>query len=783
MSKKKKKRMREAKKRAEALAAKQRLPRSMRPDPYGLDKNALPEVFQVIAQGSDEEILKTISPHDYELITAGNEDEIEEEHSIEEILKKAPTPFEKAAIGLDILTKSEEPKDAYLLAKNLFRELRRHDMERLEDSPIPWLAMTRCAARAGEFEDCVAISNEAYKTAPSLFKNNISNCTTEMITDMCLAAINAGRATTCMTIFETGQMQAFFEPYPSQEMYHILLRACAYKQLPEKALTLLDQMQEYSIPRSQETYAQLMMAVAQAPQYHRAYARLTDDILDEMDGDDLIPTTELYTALITACGRCGDARAATVYFDEMSQIHNLPTTSAVYVAYFSALARAQTVGMRGGTKPRYIVRPPYWSLGISTEEAHARATNADPALMANFFKSEDAVPFTAGKTSQKKKGRGLVQADFPIHENPEEHLFERRMKNSEPDDHHQNTRQMFMDELDYAQDEELSADQKKYLVQDEDMDDSEMAEIEQMARLKYGILPNEAQNESTEEIIPTKQFVDTRPAPYKALDIPQQPDIIGPVTRLRELGNNPQLDRTATGLRDRQEAHIQLAERAFKMIHPHDIRADVLNAYFSVYTEAHRLKRARQIAQDLAEKWPNHFPNERSNRHVTIMLARRGQLEAAMRSLDFAKACYGKDDIEAVGAVLDAHARKEDLETSHTLAQRLLIAHNHRANLGIGASNHKPIVPHFLKETQNLLLTVADKRLRGPPERLLRNYRRLCRIRKVTQPENLALDPALWRQRLSRIRRSKAGMKSFVKDRAYLRVFTKKFKFEGEGDD
>ena len=64
----------------------------------------------------------------------------------------------------------------------------------------------------------------------------------------------------------------------------------------------------------------------------------------------------------------------------------------------------------------------------------------------------------------------------------------------------------------------------------------------------------------------------------------------------------------------------------------------------------------------------------------------------------------------------------------------------------------------------------APRRPRGPPERFLRNFRRLCRSRGVAQPAGIGVDPVLWRRRGNDLRRSKAGKGDAARHRSYARV-------------
>ncbi|KAH8073138.1 hypothetical protein JL721_3117 [Aureococcus anophagefferens] len=100
----------------------------------------------------------------------------------------------------------------------------------------------------------------------------------------------------------------------------------------------------------------------------------------------------------------------------------------------------------------------------------------------------------------------------------------------------------------------------------------------------------------------------------------------------------------------------------------------------------------------------------------------------------------------------------------------LAAAHAARGARGVGASDAVPVVPSVLREAFDLVDFAPARKRRGPPERFLRNFRRLCRQRRVDQPPELPPDPVLWRQEGSTFRRSRRGQRDVPQKRNLLRA-------------
>ena len=413
-------------------------------------------------------------------------------------------------------------------------------------------------------------------------------------------------------------------------------------------------------------------------------------------------------------GACGDHVAAAAYFQAARRFGCAPSP-ARYAAYLGALARAATVGVRGGTRGRHVPAAPFAGLGVDAAEAAAPAadvsvTTGEDAGGRGFRRKGEAGPATpvavddddAGDDADVRAALAAALAEAGLDAGPP-----RPAAGAGDDDV-----EAFLETLfEAATEEDLDA-----LMQALPDDDEEATAV---ATVGSG------------------------------------------VPRLREMALKG-APRNSVELRDRQAAVLGLAEAAWAALLDDGLAPDAacLNAYYSVYSRALRRKRAAAIYDTFAERFPDRFPDARTARHAVELRCRLGDLEGA-RAL-----CAASDDPEALGAALDAHARKGDLDRSRELCARLVRAYAAYAATGRGASDRAPAVPRAVAEGA----FDAPRRPRGPPERFLRNFRRLCRSRGVAQPADIGVDPVLWRRRGNDLRRSKAGKGDAARHRSYARV-------------
>lgn len=295
-----------------------------------------------------------------------------------------------ARIGRVLLTPAAEPKQAYMEARMLWR-FAENEPTLADDlnKPETWLALLKAASRARAFDDCVAIADAAFDALPEEFNDNVDGCSSDLIREVVRVAVDTKRIASALTTFEGGKALKLCDVDPE---YGVLLVRCyAEQRLPERALNFVDEMRVKDIARTPQLYAALFNAVATAPQWHRTYSRLVDDVLDEMQGDLVAPSPAVYDALIKTAGRCGDARSALHWFDEMKSRHGMVRSDRVYTTLFAALASAQSVGQKNGTKRRALFLPPWIKLGIDPLQATIEGHNIDRHVFEQYVKEKDVV--------------------------------------------------------------------------------------------------------------------------------------------------------------------------------------------------------------------------------------------------------------------------------------------------------------------------------------------------------------------------------------------------------
>jgi pentatricopeptide repeat protein len=106
------------------------------------------------------------------------------------------------------------------------------------------------------------------------------------------------------------------------------------------------------------TYNSVLRGAAEAPQWHRSLALVTDEVLDLMQADEVGADEETYVALIQACAAVGDVVNARVYWDEMAA-RCLPRGARAFEAMLEGFANAQALGPER-TCRRYLTRPRGW---------------------------------------------------------------------------------------------------------------------------------------------------------------------------------------------------------------------------------------------------------------------------------------------------------------------------------------------------------------------------------------------------------------------------------------
>jgi pentatricopeptide repeat protein len=144
---------------------------------------------------------------------------------------------------------------------------------------------------------------------------------------------------------------------PNRESYDIMIEQCEYRSQPERAFFLVDEMKELSIAPAHSTYVHLFRACAAAPHWVHGYHDIIFDAMCYMEGQELLPTKEVYNSVIFAFARAGDAAAALFYLREMQKKKLVPDETS-YNYTLMAFANAQMVGAKAyGMLGRWARQP------------------------------------------------------------------------------------------------------------------------------------------------------------------------------------------------------------------------------------------------------------------------------------------------------------------------------------------------------------------------------------------------------------------------------------------
>lgn len=141
------------------------------------------------------------------------------------------------------------------------------------------------------------------------------------------------------------------------EAFTVMLKLCAQTREVERAFFYMDEMRCTGVKPDTMAFTALFRACAGAPHWVNGYQNTIFDAMAIMEGAELVPTTEIYNAIIYAFGKAGDCAAAEFYFWEMRSKGILQTV-VTYNALLDAYAKSNSIGARHyGNRGRYV-RPP-----------------------------------------------------------------------------------------------------------------------------------------------------------------------------------------------------------------------------------------------------------------------------------------------------------------------------------------------------------------------------------------------------------------------------------------
>ena len=147
---------------------------------------------------------------------------------------------------------------------------------------------------------------------------------------------------------------------PDLMAYTAMIRCCVRAREIERGLNFVDEMRQQGTRPSIVTYNSLIRGAAVTPLWHPSRALVTDEILNLMEQDEVLPNRGTFNALIRTCASVGDVVNARVYFNEMEG-HGLQPDATTYAEMLSSIAAAQALGRRRKVA-RYLTRPRGWPI-------------------------------------------------------------------------------------------------------------------------------------------------------------------------------------------------------------------------------------------------------------------------------------------------------------------------------------------------------------------------------------------------------------------------------------
>ena len=190
--------------------------------------------------------------------------------------------------------------------------------------------------------------------------------------------------------------------------FNTAIKMCVRGGEAERALFFYEEMRGCGVQPDLRTFEMLFRAVAKAPHWKRGYSDIIFEVMDYMEGRELVPDTRVYNAVINAFAYAGDPVAAEFYFWEMRR-KGIAQDRLSYFNLFLALAKGQRVGdpaLRYGKKGRYSPPPEREKSPMELAWAEVGATQVFKTMAKTYAAGQDG-----GNTLTGYKDRGSRQTD------------------------------------------------------------------------------------------------------------------------------------------------------------------------------------------------------------------------------------------------------------------------------------------------------------------------------------------------------------------------------------
>jgi pentatricopeptide repeat protein len=177
-----------------------------------------------------------------------------------------------------------------------------------------WACLIGAKAGLGDLEEAIRVKKHLEKSGVVLVA--------EMYNPILLGLMRAGRHD---DVFDYWVEMKCNGINPNRESYDIMIEQCEVRGQPERAFFLLDEMRLAEVKPELSTFVHIFRACASAPHWVNGYQDIIFDGMAAMEGQELMPNSDVYNSILYAFARAGDGVAADFYLQEMKKKQIRPT--------------------------------------------------------------------------------------------------------------------------------------------------------------------------------------------------------------------------------------------------------------------------------------------------------------------------------------------------------------------------------------------------------------------------------------------------------------------------
>jgi pentatricopeptide repeat protein len=180
-----------------------------------------------------------------------------------------------------------------------------------------WACLIGAKAGLGDIEEAIKIKKHLEKSGVVLVA--------EMYNPILSGLMRAGRHDDVFNYWVEMKCNGI---NPNRESYDIMIEQCEVRGQPERAFFLLDEMRLAEVKPELSTFVHIFRACASAPHWVNGYQDIIFDGMAAMEGQELMPNTDVYNSILYAFARAGDGVAADFYLQEMKKKQIKPSESS-----------------------------------------------------------------------------------------------------------------------------------------------------------------------------------------------------------------------------------------------------------------------------------------------------------------------------------------------------------------------------------------------------------------------------------------------------------------------